>query len=203
MGGREKELIKARSGCWKKNLRESPRHPGRVKGVGGAFARPQGPAARSRSREQAASLFAHVPRSLAPPATSPRCTPPLRFVPADPVARVAQKKKAARPPASLDVLLASGNRSLVREAAEAILSLFYNDMSGSKGAAGDLHERNLRGAAGAPTRERQGAHSRPPLRPAFAAATTVLTCVDVRLSLPTKLPVTRRDYLLRGRPTYR
>ena len=73
-----------------KNLRESPRHPGRAKGVGGAFARPQGPAARSRSREQAASLFAHVPRSLAPPATSPRCTPPLRFVPADPVARVAQ-----------------------------------------------------------------------------------------------------------------
>ena len=56
-----------------------------------ACARPQGSAARSRSREQGASPFAHVPRSLAPPATSPRRSPQLRFVPADPVAHVVRK----------------------------------------------------------------------------------------------------------------
>ena len=73
----------------------SPRRPGRAKGEGGAFARPQGPAARSRSREQGAPLFAHVPRSLAPPATSRRRSPLLRFVPADPVAHVAQVTQEA------------------------------------------------------------------------------------------------------------
>ena len=56
-----------------------------------AYARPQGSAACSRSREQGASLFAHVPRSLAPPATSPRRSPQLRFVPADPATHVARK----------------------------------------------------------------------------------------------------------------
>jgi hypothetical protein len=49
-----------------------------------------------------------------------------------------------RPPSHLDVLLASGNRSLVREAAEVILSLFYDDASGSKGAADSLRDRYLR-----------------------------------------------------------
>jgi len=71
----------------------SPRRPGHAKGEGGAFTHPQGPAARSRSREQGAPLFAHVPRSLAPPATSPRRSLLLRFVPADPVAHVAQESR--------------------------------------------------------------------------------------------------------------
>jgi hypothetical protein len=56
------------------------RRPCRAKGVGGAFARPQGPAARSRSRQQVASFFAHLPRPRAPPATSPHRSPQLRFV---------------------------------------------------------------------------------------------------------------------------
>ena len=42
------------------------------------------------------------------------------------------------------MLPASGNRSLVREAAEVILSLFYDDASGSKGAADSLRDRYLR-----------------------------------------------------------
>jgi hypothetical protein len=46
-----------------------------------------------------------------------------------------QKSQEARPPASFDVLLTSGNRSLVREAAEVISSLFSHVASGSKGAA--------------------------------------------------------------------
>ena len=71
----------------------SPRRPGHAKGEGGAFTHPQGPAARSRSRELGAPLFAHVPRSLAPPATSPRRSLLLRFVPADPVAHVAQESR--------------------------------------------------------------------------------------------------------------
>ena len=41
------------------------------------------------------------------------------------------------------MLPASGNRSLVREAAEVILSLFYDDASGSKGAADSLRDRYL------------------------------------------------------------
>ena len=60
-----------------------------------AFARPQGSATRSRSREQGASPLAHVPRSLARPATSPRRSPQLRFVPADPVAHVVRKAREA------------------------------------------------------------------------------------------------------------
>ena len=63
-----------------------------------ACARPQGSATRSRSREQGASPFAHVPRSLAPPATSLRRSPQLRFVPVDPVAHVAQKTQEACSP---------------------------------------------------------------------------------------------------------
>ena len=60
-----------------------------------AFARPKGCAARSRSSEQGASPFALMPRSLAPPATSPRRSPQLRFVPADSVAYVARKAQEA------------------------------------------------------------------------------------------------------------
>ena len=73
---------------------QAPR-PSSAGGEGGAFTHPQGPAARSRSREQGAPLFAHVPRSLAPPATSRRRSPLLRFVPADPVAHVAQVTQEA------------------------------------------------------------------------------------------------------------
>jgi hypothetical protein len=39
------------------------------------------------------------------------------------------------------VLLASGKRSLIRAAAEATSSLFYNVASGSKGAADGLRDR--------------------------------------------------------------
>ena len=83
-------------------------------------------------------------RPLARRAPSQSRSPQLRFIPADPVAQVARKAKEARPPALLDVLLASGNRSLVRAAAEATSSLFYNDASGSKGAADSLRDRYLR-----------------------------------------------------------
>ena len=60
-----------------------------------ACTRPQESAARSRSREQGASSFARLPRSLAPPATSPRGSPQLRFVPVDPVAHVVRKAQEA------------------------------------------------------------------------------------------------------------
>jgi hypothetical protein len=61
-----------------------------------AYNRPQGSAARSRSREQGASPFAHVPRSLAPPATSPRRSPQLRFVPAVLLVQAAQEAQKLR-----------------------------------------------------------------------------------------------------------
>jgi hypothetical protein len=64
-------------------------------GAGGAFARPQGRTAHSRSKDRRAPPFAHVPRSLAPPAASPRRSPQLRFVPADPVAHVVRKAQEA------------------------------------------------------------------------------------------------------------
>ena len=79
-----------------------------------AFARPQGSAARSRSREQGASPFAHLPRSLAPPATSPRRSPQLRFVPADPAAHVARKVQEACSLAPMD-------KPFAREAANGAL----------------------------------------------------------------------------------
>ena len=93
----------------------SPRRPGHAKGEGGAFTHPQGPAARSRSREQGAPLFAHVPRSLAPPATSRRRSPLLRFVPADPVAHVARNAQEA-------CSLTPKNEPFAREAVNAALS---------------------------------------------------------------------------------
>jgi hypothetical protein len=55
------------------------------------------------------------------------------------------------------VLLASGNRSLVREAAEVTSLLFYNNASGSKGAADGLRDRYLRLRQVRRARERQGA----------------------------------------------
>jgi hypothetical protein len=109
------------------------RRLGRAKGKGGtgdAFARSQGRAARPRSSDRPALPSLTTPRPLARPAPSRRRSPQLRFDPStDPVAQVARKAKEAHPPASLGVLLASGNRSLVREAAEATSSLFYNDAS--------------------------------------------------------------------------
>ena len=93
----------------------SPRRPGHAKGEGGAFTHPQGPAARSRSREQGAPLFAHVPRSLAPPATSPRRSTQLRYIPAEPVAHVARKAQEACSLAPKDVApLANRSRSCLR-----------------------------------------------------------------------------------------
>ena len=77
-----------------------PRHPRRAKGAGGLFARPKGRAVRPRSSERCASFFAHLPRPLAPPATSPRRSPQLRFVPAVllvPAARQAQKLRSLAP----------------------------------------------------------------------------------------------------------
>jgi hypothetical protein len=82
-------------------------------------------------------------RPLARRAPSQSRSPQLRLGPADPVAKVARKAKEARSPAPLDVLLTSGNRSLVREAAVAT-SIVYNDASGSKGAADGLCDRYLR-----------------------------------------------------------
>ena len=166
-----------------------------------ACARPRGCAARSRSREQGASPLAHVPRSLAPPATSARRSPQLRFVPADPVAHVVRKAKEARPPAPLDVLFASGNRSLVRAAAEATSSLFYNDASGSKGAADGLHDRYLRLRRVRRASDRKGEpllqelHNlslRGVLNTPFAATTVHASCRCPALASDV-LPVTHRD----------
>ena len=163
-----------------------------------AYARPQGSAARSRSREQGASPLAHVPRSLAPPATSERRSPQLRFVP---VAHVVRKAKEARPPAPLDVLFASGNRSLVRAAAEATSSIFYNDASGSKGAADGLHDRYLRLRRVRRAKERKGVpllqklHNlslRGVLNTPFAATTVHASCRCPALASDVP-PVTRRD----------
>jgi hypothetical protein len=83
-------------------------------------------------------------RTLARRAPSQSRSPQPGYDPADPDAQVARKAKEARPPAPLDVPLASGNRSLFREAAEATMSLIYNDASGSKGAADGLRDRYLR-----------------------------------------------------------
>ena len=52
------------------------------KRAGGVFARPKGRAVCPRSSERCVSFFAHLPRPLAPPATSPRRSPQLRSVPA-------------------------------------------------------------------------------------------------------------------------
>ena len=105
-----------------------------------AFARPQGSAARSRSREQGASPFAHVPRSLAPPATSPRRSPQLRFVPADPVAHVLRKAQETCSLAPKDVASA---RKPFAKLLEATLSLSCA-VRAVLGAAKGLRERYLR-----------------------------------------------------------
>jgi hypothetical protein len=72
-----------------------PRRPHCAKGAGCVFARdPKDETfAQEAANERCASFFAHLPRSLAPPATSPRRSPKLRFVPAVllvPAAREAQ-----------------------------------------------------------------------------------------------------------------
>ena len=74
----------------------------------------QGRAARSRSRDRRASSFAHLPRSLTPPATSPRRSPQLHFVLADPVTHVVRNAQEA-------CSLAPKDEPFAREAANGAL----------------------------------------------------------------------------------